>query len=66
MSRIGKLPINLPSGVKVTVDEKNTVTVEGKLGTLTQEVSPAISINVPFFPEHTVLPFPDRIDTDIL
>ena len=46
MSRIGKLPINLPSGVKVTVDANNVVTVEGKLGTLTQEVSPAISINL--------------------
>lgn len=39
MSRIGKLPINLPAGVTVSVDENNTVTVKGPKGTLTQEVN---------------------------
>ncbi len=46
MSRIGKLPISLPKGVEITVDENNTVTVKGKLGTLVQEVNPAITVGV--------------------
>ena len=39
MSRIGKLPITVPAGVTVTVDEDNTVTVKGPKGTLTQAPS---------------------------
>lgn len=45
MSRIGKLPINIPAGTTVTVSG-NMVTVKGKLGELTQEVSPIISVKV--------------------
>ena len=37
MSRIGKAPINIPSGVTVTINN-SVVTVKGKLGELTQEV----------------------------
>ncbi|SFU31941.1 large subunit ribosomal protein L6 [Pustulibacterium marinum] len=37
MSRIGKSPITVPSGVTVTVNG-DVVTVKGKLGELTQEV----------------------------
>jgi len=37
MSRIGKSPINIPSGVTVTIND-GFVTVKGKLGELTQEV----------------------------
>ena len=44
MSRIGKLPITVPAGVEVKVDENNTVTVKGPKGTLTQEVNPAITL----------------------
>ncbi len=44
MSRIGKLPINVPAGVTVTVDENNTVTVKGPKGTLTQAVSRDITL----------------------
>jgi large subunit ribosomal protein L6 len=36
MSRIGKQPISLPSGVEVSVGEDNVVTVKGPRGTLTQ------------------------------
>lgn len=43
MSRIGKLPIDVPSGVDVTVNN-NVVVVKGSLGTLTQVVDNAISI----------------------
>jgi large subunit ribosomal protein L6 len=44
MSRIGKLPITVPAGVTVNVDENNTVTVKGPQGTLTQAVSPDITL----------------------
>ena len=36
MSRIGKMPIHLPEGVKVEINN-GTVTVSGKLGTLSRE-----------------------------
>jgi large subunit ribosomal protein L6 len=38
MSRIGKLPISLPTGVEVEVSNDNTVTVKGPKGTLTTPV----------------------------
>lgn len=46
MSRIGKLPINIPAGVEVNVSKDNVVTVKGKLGILQQAVNPCISINI--------------------
>jgi large subunit ribosomal protein L6 len=36
MSRIGKQPIDLPSGVEVSVGDDNVVTVKGPRGALTQ------------------------------
>ncbi|NLM86110.1 MAG: 50S ribosomal protein L6 [Clostridiales bacterium] len=39
MSRIGKLPISVPKGVTVTVDESNVVVVKGPKGTLTQDIN---------------------------
>jgi large subunit ribosomal protein L6 len=44
MSRIGKLPITVPAGVTVTVDEDNLVTVKGPKGTLCQQVNPIITV----------------------
>ena len=44
MSRIGKLPIALPAGVQVSVDNENTVTVKGPKGTLTQAVDRDIAV----------------------
>lgn len=44
MSRIGKLPITIPAGVTVTVDDSNLVTVKGPKGTLTQQVNPVIKV----------------------
>ena len=44
MSRIGKLPITVPAGVTVNVDENNTVTVKGPKGTLSQTVNPEITL----------------------
>ena len=45
MSRIGRLPIDIPAGVTVTLNGAN-VTVTGKLGTLTQDVDKTISVKV--------------------
>ena len=38
MSRIGKLPIQVPAGVTVTVNDDNLVTVKGPKATLCQQV----------------------------
>jgi large subunit ribosomal protein L6 len=43
MSRIGKLPITVPSGVDVTVDER-LVTVKGPKGTLSHNVAAPITV----------------------
>lgn len=39
MSRIGKLPVSILSGVTITVGDDNTVTVKGPKGQLTQKIS---------------------------
>lgn len=44
MSRIGKLPIAIPSGVTITVDPEH-VTVAGPKGTLKQFTMPGVDIN---------------------
>lgn len=44
MSRIGKLPINVPAGVSVTIDQDNLVTVKGPKGTLSQKVHKDIAV----------------------
>lgn len=45
MSRIGKLPISIPSGVNITI-ASNVVTVKGPKGELKQEFNPEIVIEV--------------------
>ncbi|MBN2743746.1 MAG: 50S ribosomal protein L6 [Marinilabiliaceae bacterium] len=45
MSRIGKLPISVPSGVNVTIKE-NVVTVKGPKGELSQNIHPDINVSV--------------------
>ena len=44
MSRIGKLPISLPSGVQVSVDNDNTITVKGPKGELKTAVDRDITV----------------------
>jgi len=44
MSRIGKLPIQVPAGVTITVAEDNTVSVKGPKGVLYQKVHQDIKI----------------------
>lgn len=45
MSRVGRSPISVPSGVNVTVDADNIV-VEGPKGKLSQFTMPGISLNI--------------------
>lgn len=46
MSRIGKMPVKVPTGVTITVAEDNVVTVKGSKGELTQKIHPDIQITV--------------------
>lgn len=46
MSRIGKLPIQIPSGVTITVDDNGFVTVVGPKGTLSQFGQPDVTVTV--------------------
>ena len=46
MSRIGRLPVAIPAGVTVKVDEKNVVTVKGPKGELTQNIHPDMKITI--------------------
>ena len=45
MSRIGKKPIEIPSGVEITIDGQ-TVTAKGPLGTETVNVRPEIAVKI--------------------
>ena len=45
MSRIGRAPISVPAGVEITIGSDNLVTVKGPKGTLTQQLSPAMTIS---------------------
>ncbi len=44
MSRIGKMPISVPAGVDVTINDNNVVTVKGPKGTLEKAFSNAMKI----------------------
>ena len=46
MSRIGRLPVEIPAGVEVTVAENNVVTVKGPKGTLTESLPVEMDIKV--------------------
>lgn len=45
MSRIGKIPIDIPSGVNVIVDG-NKVSVKGKLGELSQDLGDSVDLAI--------------------
>jgi len=45
MSRIGKNPISIPAGVEVNING-NVVTVKGKLGELSQEITGDITVKI--------------------
>jgi large subunit ribosomal protein L6 len=44
MSRIGKLPIEIPAGVTIDVSKENLVTIKGPLGTLSQKVDTDLEV----------------------
>ena len=46
MSRIGKLPVSLPSGVSVELLDGNVLKVKGPLGEMTQKVDPDLKVTV--------------------
>ena len=46
MSRIGKLPINIPGGETITVGDDNTVNVKGPKGQLSEKISPDMEISM--------------------
>ena len=46
MSRIGKAPINLPSGITIDVSKGNLVTVKGPKGELQQQVDPDLGLDI--------------------
>ena len=45
MSRIGKAPITIPSGVEVTLKD-SVITVKGKKGELTQHIDASVSVSI--------------------
>ena len=46
MSRIGKVPVTIPAGVEVKVDEGNFVTVKGPKGELSEQISTLLTIKI--------------------
>jgi large subunit ribosomal protein L6 len=46
MSRIGKLPVNLPKNVTVKISDSNVVSVKGPLGELAQAVDKDLKVEV--------------------
>ena len=46
MSRIGKMPITIPAGVKVDVTADNVITVKGAKETLTRTLHPEMKVEI--------------------
>jgi large subunit ribosomal protein L6 len=46
MSRIGKLPVNIPAGIEVKISGDNTVAVKGPKGELAQKISDRIKVEL--------------------
>ncbi len=46
MSRIGKMPIDIPAGVDVNVSAENVVTIKGAKGSLTQAIDKQIKVEI--------------------
>jgi large subunit ribosomal protein L6 len=62
MSRIGKLPVPIPSGVKISLDG-NKMTVNGPKGTLSQELHERMTIAVETDQITVTRPSDDKQDT---
>jgi len=46
MSRIGKMPVTIPSGVTIDISKGNLVTVKGPKGELKEQVSPDLELAI--------------------
>ena len=46
MSRIGKLPITFPAGVKVAIGDNQVVTVKGPKGELKQQLGENVNVEI--------------------
>jgi large subunit ribosomal protein L6 len=46
MSRIGRQPVNIPSGVEVKIEEGNLVTVKGPKGELSEKISGRMTVEI--------------------
>jgi large subunit ribosomal protein L6 len=46
MSRIGRLPVALPAGVEIKVNDNNVVTVKGPKGELQEQISKLINVEI--------------------
>jgi large subunit ribosomal protein L6 len=46
MSRIGKLPVAIPAGVEVKLEDGNVITVKGPKGTLTRKLVDELNVKV--------------------
>ena len=46
MSRIGKLPVVIPAGVEIKLEEGNVITVKGPKGTLTRKMADDMNIAI--------------------
>ncbi len=46
MSRVGRLPINIPDKVQVKVESNNTVVVKGTRGELSRQIDPDITVSI--------------------
>ena len=44
MSRIGRMPVIIPAGVTVDIEENNKVTVKGPKGTLVSNLCPTMTL----------------------
>ena len=44
MSRIGKLPVEIPKGVEVTIGDENILTVKGPKGSLSRKIHPRMVV----------------------
>ena len=61
MSRIGRMPITVPTGVEVTIAENNVVTVKGPKGTLTQALRPEMILEQDGNVIHVKRPSDDKL-----
>ena len=46
MSRIGRMPVAIPAGVDVKLDDNNVMTVKGPKGTLTEALHPNMKVEI--------------------